>query len=215
MTPGGTQTNTDKLDPELVAEIVTQVMARLKSQAGAAGADACGGNDQPEPSLTDRLITAETIARVSGSPSALRLPPRAVVTPAARDEAQRRGIRLQIQQDRQASQATPTARENSSAATPPTIMDHQHPERAQAVLAQLAKRGVQPGNTPILLSQTPALDVHHLCSTQAQRAVMIGSLADVERFAVELDPTVWVIDMARVNLVAAVNIIARIAHQAR
>jgi cell division protein ZapA (FtsZ GTPase activity inhibitor) len=44
-----------------------------------------------------------------------------------------------------------------------------------------------------------------------QRAAMINSLADVERFVAELDPTVWVLDMARINFMTAVNVVARIA----
>jgi hypothetical protein len=42
---------------------------------------------------------------------------------------------------------------------------------------------------------------------------MISALADVDRFFLELDPTVWVLDMARINLISAVNIVARISHR--
>ena len=40
---------------------------------------------------------------------------------------------------------------------------------------------------------------------------MVGSIEDVNRFASELEATVWVLDMKRLNLTAALNVAAQIS----
>ncbi len=40
---------------------------------------------------------------------------------------------------------------------------------------------------------------------------MVGSIEEVQRFASELEATVWVLDMKRLNLTAAVNVAAQIS----
>ena len=62
-----------------------------------------------------------------------------------------------------------------------------------------------------MLSETPGREVFEQCTQHKQRSVMITSLADVDRFSAELSPTSWVLDMTRLNLVAATNVAARIA----
>ena len=94
-----------------------------------------------------------------------------------------------------------------------SITDHENPSRALTIANQLHRRGITELAATIVLSQTPALDVHHYCGRKNERAVMITALADVDRFRRELEPTVWVLDMERLNLVAAVNVIARISQQ--
>ena len=41
-------------------------------------------------------------------------------------------------------------------------------------------------------------------------AVMIANATDVPRFAEELAPTVWVLDMKRLNISAATNLVTQI-----
>jgi hypothetical protein len=39
---------------------------------------------------------------------------------------------------------------------------------------------------------------------------MIAMATDIQRFADELAPTIWVLDMKRLNISAATNVVARI-----
>ncbi len=87
------------------------------------------------------------------------------------------------------------------------IIDTANPQRADAVRTQLARRGVGVGWAKILLSDTPAWEVCQQCTDNGESAVMINSVTDVQRFADELTPTVWVLDMKRLNITAAVKAI--------
>ena len=80
------------------------------------------------------------------------------------------------------------------------------PSGPRRLIAQLRRRGIPLPTTRIILSETPARDVYQQCSRHGQRGVMVISIADVDRFAAELSPTAWVLDMTRLNLVAATNI---------
>ena len=91
------------------------------------------------------------------------------------------------------------------------ITDTVKPERAASVTAQLQRRGVKLPRTSIVLSETPGREVYEQCTKYGQRSVMITSLADVDRFNTEMSPNSWVLDMTRLNLVAATNVAARIA----
>ena len=80
--------------------------------------------------------------------------------------------------------------------------------------AQLGRRGIElPPGTQVLWTDGPAKAVVEQCRAGHQ-AVMISAYSDVERFAEELSPSVWVLDRKKLNLVAAVNATARIAHVA-
>lgn len=182
-----------QIDPAIVAAIAREVIARLGSTSK---------TNQTAASIDDRVITAGTIEQISGHPTQLFVMPGAIVTPAARDEARRRGIAIHHTVNLPTDQHPDQRRLE--------IIDSKQPDRAQAVRTQLAKRGIGDGSATVLLSDTPARDVHEQCAARHERAVMIANAMDVSRFAEELDPTVWVLDMKRLNLSAATNLVAQI-----
>lgn len=185
--PDDANMKANTIDSALVAQVVGEVVARLQHQ------DATTSND--------RVISVETIQ--AHQTTQLTVASSAVVTPAARDEARRRGITIQrIDQ--------PTAPTNPS--TPHNIIDADNPKRAETVHDQLKRRGVSLGAAKIVLSDAPAAEVHRQILS-GKRATMVATIADVPRFAAELDPQVWVLDMQRLNIPAAVNTVAKIAQQ--
>lgn len=207
MTQGNTHRN---IDPDRIAAIVREVVARLTSATAT-------NQTANAVSIGDRLITTETIGQIEGTPDEIVIAARAVVTPAACDEARQRGITIDRSLgnspqpiNRPTANGNPTQNNNQAAIQ---IVDRSDPDRAASIARQIARRGITKTGTVIVLSQQPARDVHHYCTAQSERAVMITGINEIDRFAAELDPTVWVLDMERINFVVAVNIIARIAKQ--
>ena len=225
MNNGKTESTANAPDAAFVAAIAREVIARLSADP-----------EQPPkstnpPSIPERVVTAELVLKLAGTPSEACVGPKAVITPAARDEARRRGITLRRSAILEPSGGARPATSGSAATVPPhitttriitapqtcqaassgSIVDPTQPERAEAVAAQLAGRGITQLDVVIVLSDYPAAETHHQCTAHRQRAVMVNSIADLSRFAEELDPTVWVLDMVRLNFVAAVNAIAQIA----
>ena len=190
------------IDPKWIAAVAREVVNRLKAGPNAQTAD------RVEVVINDRVVTADAIANIKTAPAEVTILDRAVITPAARDEASRRQIKF-----RRSSEASvaPCHEPSGTAETAIRIIDIAQPQRANAVAAQIAGRGITAVAATIVLSESPAADVHHQCLVNQQRAAMINSLADVDRFVAELDPTVWVLDMARINFMTAVNVVARIA----
>lgn len=187
-------TRNESIDPAMVAAITREVIARLQ---------AASKTNDSAASISDRIITVNTIEQLPGSPTQVFIAPGAIVTPAAGDEARRRGIHLQR------TIAVPRDQQPSDARL--EITDSANPQRASAVREQLDRRGESISSARIVLSDTPAHDVYQRCAERGEIAVMIQSISDVERFADELSPAVWVLDMQRMNIPAAVNTIARIA----
>ena len=202
-----THSMTSTIDPAYIAVIVRQVIARLGQSPSTAT-----GNTQTNhtaASVGDKIVTATTIEQLTGTPNQLFISAKAIVTPAAKDAARERSLTItrsvELPPDQVPNQATqPTS-------TP--VSDSTEPMRATAVSNQLARRGITTASQQIVLSDTPAADVYRICSEGSERAVMIGSVSDVDRFASELRPTVWVLDMKRLNLTAAVNAAAKICQQ--
>ncbi len=202
MTPGNTDPVTRNIDPQWVAAVVREVVARLRA------AKTPHPGKETAVAIQDRIVTAETIVQIKGTPAEVTIPARAVITPSARDEAKQRGIKL----SRIAAVSKSPRREPAITTDEKIrITDAAQPERAIAVAAQIAKRGVTALAGEIVLSETPAADVYHRSVVGGGRAVMINSLGDVDRFAAELNPDVWVLDMARINFITAVNVVVRIA----
>lgn len=83
-----------------VARLVTEVINRIRQQnaPNQHTGPSPGMATQPNPGstvrITDRVIGADTIARLPANTSQLKLPHRVVVTPSARDAARERGISL-------------------------------------------------------------------------------------------------------------------------
>jgi hypothetical protein len=136
-----------------------------------------------------------------------------VVTPSAHDEARAR--RITIHRGQQSNQATPTTTHEKQQASQTAIIDFAKPDRAAAVAQQLSRRAIDLNGRKIILSDTPARELYHQCTRHGEVAVMVGSLEEVERFAGEIDATVWVLDMKRLNMMAAVNVAARISRTAQ
>ena len=180
-------TNANTIDSALVAQLVGEVVARLKQQ------DTTSSND--------RVISLETIQ--THQATQLTVASTAVVTPAARDEARRRGITIQRFDE---------AAKRNNPSKPHDIIDTDQPKRAETVRDQLQRRGISLGTATIVLSDAPAAEVHRQILS-GKRATMVAAIADVPRFTAELDPQVWVLDMQRLNIPAAVNTVAKIAQQ--
>ena len=193
-------------DSAQIAEIVQQVLGRLTtSHDNASTAHNLEKTDkQPATATasTQKIITAQTIQELSGQPAQVFVSPTAVITPAARDEARHRKITIQ-----RTVQLSPEQRPDHQRLE---IIDYAQPERAEAVRQQLAIRGVTTGTAKIVLTDTPAREVHFQCAKNNETAVMIGAYSDIRRFSDELSPTLWVLDMKRLNLSAAVNAVVHI-----
>ena len=186
-------TSNQRIDPAFVAAIAREVIARLK---------ATSKTNQTAASIHDRIVTLNIIEQLIGTPTQAFITPHAIVTPAARDEARRRGITIIPTVD------LPTNQQPSHEKL--DITDPAKPERAEAMRTQLARRSVADGPAKIVLSDTPAREVYQQCTSGRETAVMIASISEVDRFADELAPTVWVLDMKRLNFASAVNVVTRI-----
>lgn len=208
-----------QIDPEFIARIVRTVIARLR-QPGAGQLNT--HTNATAASISDKVVTVSTIEKIVGSPSQIFVVPGAVVTPAAWDAARQRGIHVHRTTPVPVAQQPKATAQQSVAITQqprPTqsplkniISDHGQPERARSLEHQLAKRGITDlHGQRVLLSDTPAADLHRCIANDACRAAMVSSIADVDRFHQELRPDVWVLDMQRMNLITAVNAAAKIA----
>lgn len=213
--PADARTNRhDQIDPAWVAAIARKVIARLKSGSASdsttsvaktttnAANPTTSQTNQTAASIDDRVITAATIERLSGTPTQIFITPEAIVTPAARDQARQSGITITQTVNLPATQKPKHVRIE--------ILDAAQPERAEAVHTQLARRGIVVGTARVMLSDTPGLDVYRQCTTRNERAVLIASMTDVQRFADEMSPTIWVLDMQRLNITEATNVVAQI-----
>ncbi|MFK8112628.1 MAG: hypothetical protein AB8B91_10510 [Rubripirellula sp.] len=189
-----------QIDPAFIAAIAREVIARLNLSS------TNSTNSKPSAAaIDDHVITASIIERVHKTSSQVFVSPKAVVTPAAKDEARRLGVTII-----RTVQTPETQRPEHSKLV---ITDTVHPERADAVRNQLKKRGFEHGNSNIIvLSDSPALEVHQRC-VAGETAAMISDIADVGRFASELNPTTWVLDMKKINLTMAVNVAAQITQR--
>jgi hypothetical protein len=197
------------VDPDVVARVAREVIARLTASAGTPSADTA---------VAEGIITADSIRSLPGNPDRLLVGRRAVITPAARDEASERGISIETTATTETplfdnARRIPTQNPVAIASTRLDITDTHQPERADIIVRQLATRGIVDMHSQIVLSDTPAAEVYRRCTQTGRRAVMIASIADVDRFATELEPDTWILDTLRINLVTAVNIIARIAQR--
>lgn len=181
------------VDPAMIAAIAREVVRRLRASKP----------DLPS-AVAEKLITVATLDRHHGQAKIIAAA-KAVITPAAREEAKRRGIVIAVDQPR-ASVSAPklTARPEMNASD----MGSHDPIRAQ-----LARRGlVMSEGVELVWTDRPADEVWRRCGA-GKRAVMVTRLSDVDRFDSEIRPTDWVLDRKQLNLVAAVNVAARIAQR--
>jgi hypothetical protein len=209
------QPATNKIDPAWIATVVREVIAQINQHNSPTNLEA---NIKTNP-LPEKVVSVATIDSLPGSPSEIVIAAKAVVTPAAHDEARLRGItirRSDAQTQIQTEIPNPGPEQSTQQRTQPNeILDVSKPERAASMLAQLARRGITTIGCKIVLSETPAIDVFRLCHNEKQRAVLLCNISDVQRFASELPVDVWVLDMKRMNLMTAVNAAVQISQKRR
>jgi hypothetical protein len=193
------------------------------------GRDSDSKTDRTAAAVDDRVISSNTIAGLAGGITELFVDGAAVITPSAHDEARARGITInrgeRIVSTASPATASPSTKPHAtkphattSHAAPsegPTVIDRVTPDRAAAIVRQLAGRGIRHCSAKIVLSDTPAKDLYDQCVREGEVAAMVGSIAEVQRFARELDVTTWVLDMKRLSLIAAVNVASQIARTGR
>ena len=219
------RSETPPIDPETLAAVAREVLARLGHAASANGSNGSDSKtDRTAASIDDRVISANTISGLAEGIAELFVDASAVITPSAHDEARARGITINRGEPiaAPASHAVTSHAVTSQPPTSqppawqhPTVIDRATPARATAVARQLAGRGIRCGAAKIILSDTPARDLYDQCVREGEVAAMVGSIAEVQRFAGELDVTAWVLDMKRLNLTAAVNVASQIARTGR
>lgn len=194
-----------------IAEIVRQVLARLDSAADTNHstqiANSITQKQTTSAALPEKIITSRTIQELSKQTSQIFVSPTAIITPSARDDARSRNI--EIQRTVQLPEGQQPDQQKIE------IIDYAQPERAHAVKQQLAFRGITNGTGKIVLTETPAKEVHFQCARNNEVAVMIGSFDDIQRFSDEITPTVWVLDMQRLTFSAVVNAVAQISKTRR
>ena len=194
-----------------IAEIVRQVLARLNSTVEIESSTQFGYSTTQKPTtsaaLTEKIITSRTIQELSKQTSQIFISPTAIITPAARDDARSRNIEIQ--------RTVPLPEGQQSDQQKIEIIDYAQPERAQAVKKQLAIRGITHGTGKIILTETPAKEVHFQCARNNEVAVMIGAFDDIKRFSDEITPTVWILDTQRLTFSAMVNTVAQISKTRR
>tara|TARA_R110002049_G_scaffold4601_5_gene32653 strand:- start:911091 stop:911744 length:654 start_codon:yes stop_codon:yes gene_type:complete len=201
------------MDPATIDRLVREVIRRLTAiRAGDGHAGPSPRSDAvPRDAYTinERVVTIATLDRMPNTSKQINVPPNAIVTPAARDEARQRNIVIVRGTTQQTNKQSTGPSGNES--TRCGIQDALQPQRAASIAAQLTRRGIGLPKATILLSETPGRDVYEQCSQHGQRSVMVTSLVDIDRFDAELSPTSWVLDMTRMNFIAATNAAARIA----
>ncbi|MEM6471065.1 MAG: hypothetical protein AAF802_16015 [Planctomycetota bacterium] len=169
------------IDPVVVSMVVREVVGRLKARSEARP-DAWHGDSKCDTSTSmqhcaDQVVSLESLRNMK--PGAVRLPSSAVVTPAAREEAARRGIRFSAGDENDAESC-----------------DFQR---------QLARRGISlRSHIAVVWTEDPATEVYKRC-VSGRRAVMVTCLEDVARFAQSFDPQVWVLDRHKFTLATAVH----------
>jgi hypothetical protein len=190
-----------RIDPAWIAAIAREVIARLKASNLTQTITSTPTASTTAASIADKVITTDSLRNVATTTTQLFIGKDAIVTPAAKDEAKERGISINR------SVQLPAGQEPNGQKL--EITDSQQLDRADAIKSQLKRRGLKDLGGRIVLSDTPSRDVVQCCGA-GQRAVMVTSVADVRRFADELNPDTWVLDMKRMNLVTATNAAAQI-----
>lgn len=210
MSTAPTQPMTPSVDPAFIAAVVRQVIARLKSGVQQVAADAIAAN---EVATAESVISVSTINELPSGTEVLRVSESAVVTPAACDEARWNGLKIQRGAEPTASTALNHRKERSvkaDAICSAEIVDRDATGIGQAVWNQLGHRGItSTGGATVVLTARPAAEVISQCRI-GHDAIVVRSVGDVDRFAAETGADTFVIDTTESNLIAAVNIAARV-----
>jgi hypothetical protein len=216
-----------KIDSASIAAIAREVLRQLKTTSPSS--DGGEANVPRVSAPLEHLVTTETL-RDYRNHSELKIASGAVVTPAARELAAERHIQITTAGDVTAGDVTAgdvtagdvTAGDATGGAVPASVAvasgDRGSAEKTvaeDAFATQLTRRGIRlPRDVEVIWTETPAREVYERCRA-GQAAAMVTAFADVDRFARELSPRAWVLDRHKLNLVAAVNVSARIARLAQ
>ncbi|MCM2369536.1 hypothetical protein [Aporhodopirellula aestuarii] len=203
--------------PIAVADIdLESIVRRVLRELGA-----MENKPAPAPAVGSVVIdqSVVAVADVEAIPAAVKhveLRPRAVVTPAARDELRHRGISITTQHSERSAAA---GSESKPPVQPGTrAIDLQADgDVSESLLASVKKqitlRGVRLCNrasVSVILSSRPATTAHHACGTD-RCVVSINRVDDVRRFLAELSPNVFVLDVKHLHVVAITGAISAIA----
>lgn len=227
------------IDPRLIQRVVREVVLRLRQQpSGTGGAPQAHSDTSPAKPDADgplridqRLITVETLNVLPSGCRGVVVPARAVITPAAKDEAKQRGVQIQcVDRERQDPTAERTSGSAGQSSSRVRIADADDAARGQGLAAQLLSRGRavrsgtvdealaevagSPNQVAVILSNEPAAIVCRACRSERVRAAAIDSHQQLERVSIALRPNVWVLDMQRISIPQAAALADRCARSA-
>jgi|GEM_PF-5920777 len=216
--------STSTIDARLVQSIARAIIAKLREEDIAG--DAPSTTDATTSVLDLRLITVATLERLPAGTSKIVIPPRAVITPAAVDEAKQRGwIVERAAVERSASSVSKLPANNQVAASGLALADADSVPRGSAMGRQLATRGteveirsvaelitaIDAGTVKggLVLADLPAVVVCQACRQPAIRAAAVATLEEMQRIEAALQPQLWVLDMSRLSLSQAIALADR------
>ena len=198
------------IDPAYIAEIVRQVLARVRANGTPIQSTNQALTKQAPIAAIVKLVTVDTVvASAASNDRVIRINRKSIVTPAARDEAKQLGVRLEIVGTDYVASSKPAPDVSLG------MIDTTDASWVESITASLARRGIAISSgysaIQIVLTDCPAKQTHAYSSLGKHRAAMLTGLNQVERFHRELSPDVWVIDKTQVSLLTIVNIVAKIA----
>lgn len=200
-----------------IESIVRRVLRQLESLKPSSQLT----NPAGEFTFPQRVITLQDLKSVPASIKTIQVLSNAVLTPSVRDELRARRIEIVTTGERAASDATESKSSQPQGDHSPFRRVHlRHDSTIESTLFESVKKQLivrrirlcdQAGVTAILSSR-PATAVYKSFS-ETTSAVLINRVDDVERFKAELRPTVYVLDVQHLHLVAITNAIIHIARR--
>jgi hypothetical protein len=181
------------------------------------------------------LITGEALPKDLSTLRKLRVPAGAVLTPTARERLLTAGIAIEtINQKSTTAQSTSSAATTPSTSKTERSADQikmlgiaseigtAETGPGPALVAQLGRRGLQAsllkvddllqqvaqGSKGLILTEHPQRVVCEACRRSEIRAAHVTQLLEVPDVQADLQPNLWVLDMRRLSLAAAVPIAA-------
>lgn len=188
------------IDADWIRRVAEDVVARLRASVPGPGHSGM--------TLNDTVIVADSVSALDPGTVVL-VSPRSVITPAAKDVARERQIEIKRRPPNADSIGSSAAVTSPDAATSGSLVNRSGRNWSASIEHQLNLRGVTPSSSTIVLSTEPAKETYQQIQS-GRRAVSISRWIDVARFQTELAPDTWVLDVAEMNLMEAVNLIARI-----
>ncbi|MEM9827979.1 MAG: hypothetical protein AAF958_15415 [Planctomycetota bacterium] len=232
MANSATTSGRQPIDEAFVRHVTATVLARLRQAAADSSASNSDVNRSAASSspvgslpvmdsnvLAMKVISASTIASLPAN-QVVKVSATAVVTPAAKDEAKRRGMTLHAVDAATNGVAADSNRvvTKDSVATEITgqkltsrvmIEDQTGKHFDIAVIKQLQMRGVVTRKTKWLLTHRP-FAVCAQCWRSGTVAAVAESLLSLDEMIRDLRPSVWIVDPARLGLPTIVSMIQRV-----